>query len=78
MTCHRFTAALMAGRAVVTPGVQSYDVSEIAALAIPCIGSECALWMRGEGPRGDYIDMGSCSDNRVHDRLWPDPAKVSR
>ncbi len=64
MICHRFTAAIITGRAVETAGVQGWDSSALAAMkqAVPCIGSQCAMWVpeiaadgyigvRCEGPR---------------------------
>ena len=89
MMCHKFTAALMAGRAVVSVGVQPYSDVEIAAMSVPCIGSACAMWVPEVGAADDprpatvgwtsadrYAEStgrGWCAEN-LRREPWADPA----
>jgi hypothetical protein len=59
MICHRFTTALIGGRAVEVPGVQPYTAAQLAAMTLPCVGSRCALWL----PRAADAEQGRCADN---------------
>ncbi len=66
--CHRFTAAMITGRAVVSAGVQAYNRNELADMSLPCIGRRCALWV----PDLQVPGHGQCADN-MHARPRKDP-----
>jgi hypothetical protein len=70
--CHRFTAALMTGRASLVQGLQPYTDTEIADLSVPCIGSACALWVADP----QIPNHGWCADNTGRCRPWPDAAAL--
>lgn len=68
--CHRFTAALMTGRAVTTLGIEPFTNADVAGLSVPCIGSRCALWVRDPSAPKE----GWCADNTGRCYPWPDAA----
>lgn len=55
--CHRFTAAMITGRAVVSAGVQAYNRHELSEMSLPCIGCRCALWVP------EVPGHGRCADS---------------